>query len=141
MKELRVRRNWCALLGLGFATWLAPLAAAQKVTYKPDIELGDAGTFGASDQMVVAWQTDESSPNPAGYTVEFGPTLSYGALVTPSARVVNNYLSADPTLPVPPTASGPHSNYSAVLKNLAYDATYFYRVSGIRCLFSHAKAK
>jgi uncharacterized repeat protein (TIGR01451 family) len=62
--------------------------------------------------------------------VEFGSMPSYGAPVTPSARVVDNYLAADPALPVPPTASRPHSNYSAVLKNLAYDTTYFYRVTG-----------
>ncbi len=78
--------------------------------------------------MVMAWQTDESMPNPSGYTVEFGTTLSYGAAVTPSGRVVDDYLSAELTLPVPPTASGQHSNYAAVLKNLAYNATYFYRV-------------
>ena len=130
MKELRVRRHWCVLLGLAVAAWLAPAAAAQNVTYKPYIEMGDAGAFSASDQMVVAWQTDESSPNPAGYTVEFGETLAYGTSVTSSARLVNNYLSADPTLPVPPTAPGPHSDYTAVLKNLTYDTTYFYRVTG-----------
>ena len=130
MRKIQSRRSWCVLLGLATAAWLAPAAAAQNVTYKPYIELGDAGSFGASDQMVVAWQTDEASPNPTAYLVEFGTMPSYGASVTPSARVVDNYLAADPTLPVPPTASGPHSNYSAVLKNLAYDETYFYRVTG-----------
>ena len=130
MRKTQSRRTWCVLLGLATAAWLAPAAAAQNVTYKPYIELGDAGSFGASDQMVVAWQTDEASPNPATYMVEFGTMPSYGASVTPSARVVDNYLAADPTLPVPPTAPGPHSNYSAVLKNLGYDTTYFYRVTG-----------
>ena len=43
---------------------------------------------------------------------------------------MDNYLSADPALPVPPTASGPHSNYAAVLMGLDYNTTYFYRVSG-----------
>ena len=119
----------CVLLGIA-AAWLAPAVAAQKVTYKPYIALGDAGPFTTSDQMVVAWQTDESMPNPSAYTVEFGTALGYGAAVRPSGRVVDNYLSADLTLPVPPTASGPHSNYAAVLKNLAYDTTYFYRVTG-----------
>lgn len=120
----------CVLFGIAVAAWLAPAAAAQKVTYKPYIALGDAGPFTTSDQMVVAWQTDESMPNPSAYTVEFGTALGYGAAVKPSGRVVDNYLSADLTLPVPPTASGPHSNYAAVLKNLAYDTTYFYRVTG-----------
>ena len=130
MRKVQLRGTWCALFGLAVAMSLAPAAFGQKVTYKPYIELGDAGPFGSSDQMVVAWQTDESSPNPAVYKVEFGTTASYGAAVTPAARVVDNYLSADPTLPVPPTASGPHSNYSAVLKKLAYDTTYHYRVTG-----------
>ena len=130
MRITQVKKSWCALLGLVTAAWFAPVAAAQNVTYKPYIELGDAGAFGPSDQMVVAWQTDESSPNPAGYTVEFGQSVSYGSSVTPSGRVVDNYLSADPALPQPPTKSGPHSDYSAVLKNLAYETTYFYRVSG-----------
>ena len=130
MKKLQSRAARCVLFGLAVAMSLSPAASGQKVTYKPYIGLGDAGPFGASDQMVVAWQTDEAAPNPAGYTVEFGLTPSYGGSVTPSGRVVDNYLSADPTLPVPLTASGPHSNYAAVLKNLAYDTTYFYRVSG-----------
>jgi Calcineurin-like phosphoesterase/Purple acid Phosphatase, N-terminal domain/Domain of unknown function DUF11 len=130
MRKIQSRERWCVLLGFALAAWLAPAAGAQKVTYKPYVELGDAGSFGASDQMVIAWQTNESSPNPAAYTVEFGPPPGYGASVTPSARAVDNYLSADPTLPVPPTASGPHANYTAVLKNLAYDTTYFYRVTG-----------
>lgn len=130
MRKIQSRRSWCVWLGLATAAWLAPAAGAQNVTYKPYIELGDAGSFGVSDQMVVAWQTDEASPHPAAYVVEFGTMLSYGATVTPSARVVDNYLAADATLPVPPTASGPHSNYSAVLKNLTYDTTYFYRVTG-----------
>ena len=130
MRRILARGVSCVLLGMAIAAWLAPAATAQKVTYKPYIALGDAGPFGINDQMVVAWQTDESMPNPSSYKVEFGTTLSYGAAVTPSGRVVDNYLSADLTLPVPPTASGPHSNYAAVLRNLAYDATYFYRVTG-----------
>src|SRR6202158_4007933 len=109
---------------------LAPVATGQNVTYKPYIQPGDNGPFGAKDQMVVAWQTDESSPNPGAFTVQFGKSVSYGQSVTPQGRVVDNYLSADPALPVPPIASGPHSNYAAVLKDLAYNTTYFYRVSG-----------
>jgi uncharacterized repeat protein (TIGR01451 family) len=109
---------------------LAPVAVGQNVTYKPYIQPGDNGPFGAKDQMVVAWQTDEASPNPGAFTVQFGKNVSYGQSVTPQGRVVDNYLSADPALPVPPTASGPHSNYTAVLKGLEYNTTYFYRVSG-----------
>lgn len=115
---------------LGAAVLLAPTAFPQNVTYKPYIQPGDNGPFGSKDQMVVAWQTDELSPNTSAYSVDFGKGASYGHSVTPEARVVDNYLKADPSLPVPPTASGPHSNYSAVLKGLEYDTTYSYRVSG-----------
>jgi len=130
MRKIQSRETWCVLLGLALAVCFAPLSVAQNVTYKPYIELGDAGSFAPSDQMVVAWQTDEKSPNPPAYVVEFGTTPSYGTSMTPSARVVDNYLAADLSLPTIPTASGPHSNYTAVLKNLTYDTTYFYRVSG-----------
>ena len=109
---------------------LAPVVAGQNVTYKPYIQPGDNGPFGPKDQMVIAWQTDEASPNPGAFTVQFGTSVSYGQTVTPQGRVVDNYLSADPALPVPPTASGPHSNYAAVLKGLEYNTTYFYQVSG-----------
>ena len=119
MGRILARGVSCVLLGMAIAAWFAPEATAQKVTYEPYIALGDAGPFGINDQMVVAWQTDESMSNPSSYKVEFGTTLGDGAAVTPSGRVVDNYLSADITLPVPPTASGPHSNYAAVLKNLA----------------------
>jgi hypothetical protein len=100
------------------------------VTYKPYIQPGDNGSFGAKDQILVAWQTNEASPNASAYSVEFGLTDSYGRTVKSQARVVDNYLAADPGLPVPPTASGPHSNYSAALKDLEYNTIYFYRVSG-----------
>src|SRR2546429_9726125 len=70
---------WCALLGIAVAACFASAATAQEVHYKRYIELGDAGAFGTKDQMIVAWQTDESAPNPSGYTVEFGTTPSYGA--------------------------------------------------------------
>src|SRR6266446_10234460 len=109
---------------------LAPVAAGQNVTYKPYIQPGDNGPFGARDQMVIAWQTDEASPNPGAFTVRFGTSVSYSQSVTPEGRVVDNYLSADPFLPVPINPPGPHSNYAAVLKGLEYNTTYFYRVTG-----------
>ena len=118
----------CSLVAA--ALLFAPALPSQNVTYKPYIQPGDNGRFGARDQMVIAWQTNEASPNASAYSVDFGATPSYGRTVTPQARVVDNYLSADPSLPVPPTSSGPHSNYHAVLGGLAYDTTYFYRVNG-----------
>jgi hypothetical protein len=120
----------CVGLVVLSAALIAPAAFSQTVTYKPYIQPGDNGSFGASDQMVVAWQTSEGSPNTSAYSVEFGTSVSYGRTVTPQGRVVDNYLAADPALPVPPPASGAHSNYSAVLKDLEYDTTYFYRVNG-----------
>src|SRR6266481_4864185 len=129
--QISSHRAQAAVRALVFAFFsLAPVAAGQNVTYKPYIQPGDNGPFGAKDQMVVAWQTDESSPNPGAFTVQFGKRVSYGQSVAPQGRVVDNCLSADPALPVPPTASGPHSNYAAFLKDLAYNTTYFYRVSG-----------
>lgn len=109
---------------------LATAASAQVVTYQPYIQPGDNGPFGTADQIVVAWQTNESAPEASAYSVDFGETTSYGRSLTPQVRVVDNYLAADPSLPIPPTASGPHANYSAVLKNLEYNTTYFYRVNG-----------
>src|ERR1700747_1001983 len=100
MNKFYARMCWCVLIGLALAGWNAPLALGQQVTYKPYIELGDAGAFGPSDQMVVTWQTNEASPNPARYSLEFGQTLGYGSSMTPAARVGDNYLSAGPALPV-----------------------------------------
>ena len=129
--QLNSHRAKAAVLALVVVFFsLAPRATAQNVTYKPYIQPGDNGPFGVKDQMVIVWQTDEASPNPAAYAVQFGKSVSYGQSVTPQGRVVDNYLSADPTLPIPPTASGPHSNYAAVLKDLDYDTTYFYRATG-----------
>jgi len=44
--------------------------------------------------------------------------------------VVDNYLAADPSLPAVAGAYGAHSNYTAVLSGLKYDAEYQYRVTG-----------
>lgn len=129
--QTKTHRAQAAILTLVVVFFsLTSRVAAQHVTYKPYIQPGDNGPFGARDQMVIAWQTDEASPSPASFSVQFGKAASYGQSATPQGRVVDNYLSADPSLPVPPTASGPHSNYAAVLKDLDYDTTYFYRVTG-----------
>jgi Calcineurin-like phosphoesterase len=107
-----------------------PTPISAKVTYAPYIQPGDAGPLAETDQIVVAWQTDEKIPNPAAYKVDFGLGVSLQATVQPVGRVVDNYLAADPALPIPPTAYGAHTNYVAVLRGLKPDATYSYRVTG-----------
>jgi hypothetical protein len=109
---------------------LAPAAFAQQVTFFPYIQLGDHGAFGWTDQIVVAWQTNESVPHASAYKVEFGTGMHDHHSAVPSARVVDNYLAADPTLPTIPGEYGPHSNYTAVLGGLQYDTTYQYVVTG-----------
>ena len=49
---------------------------AQVVTFPPYIQVGDNGSFGPRDQMIVTWQTDETHPVPGAYAVEFGEFLS-----------------------------------------------------------------
>ena len=49
--------------------------SAQTVTYLPYIQPGDNGPFGPKDQIVVAWQTDESVPVTSAYSVQFGRSL------------------------------------------------------------------
>src|SRR5580704_5067264 len=49
---------------------LAVPTLAQQVTFAPYIQLGDSGSFGFADQVVVAWQTNESTPNASAYRVE-----------------------------------------------------------------------
>jgi hypothetical protein len=107
-----------------------PVLFSQQITYFPYLQLGDNGPFGATDQVVVAWQTNEAAPNPRAYHVDFGLTTRYGKTVAPSGRVVDNYLTADPALPQIPSAYGPHTNYVAVLSGLRFDAAYSYRVTG-----------
>jgi len=109
----------------------APVGA-QTVTFRPYIQPGDNGPFAEKDQMVVTWQTDESHPALALYSVQYGRSLNALTPAIVNARVVDNYLSADSqfsalTLPF---KYGAHSNYTAVLRNLDYATTYFYKVTG-----------
>jgi len=108
---------------------IPPAVSAQQVTFAPYIQLGDNGPFGPKDQIVVAWQTNEAGPSPSAYKVEFGSDDEHRTII-PAARVVDNYLEADSSLPAIPTAYGAHSNYTAVLKGLNYDRVYHYRVTG-----------
>jgi hypothetical protein len=119
-----------ALAGATLTTAVALPAQAADVTYQPYIQPGDAGAFGTRDQKVIAWQTGGSTPDDAAYRVEFGRTQKFGSSAGVASHVVDNYLSADPSLPVPADASGAHVNYYAVLQGLAYDTQYYYRVTG-----------
>jgi uncharacterized repeat protein (TIGR01451 family) len=113
------------------AVTAAPAAFSQQVTFAPYIQLGDNGPFGPTDQVVVAWQTNETSPSASAYKVEFQEVHGrHHFAVAAKARVVDNYLAADPTLPAIPGAYGAHSNYTAVLGGLKYDTEYQYRVTG-----------
>jgi len=124
-------RSFLTFLAAAVAVWLAPAAYAQQVTFAPYLQLGDNGPFGFADQVVVAWQTNETLPNPSAYKVEFSESgRSHGRTVTPSARIVDNYLAADPALPAIPGAYGAHSNYTAVLSGLEFDSVYEYTVTG-----------
>jgi hypothetical protein len=105
-------------------------AQALEVTYQPYMQPGDGGTLDGGDVKVIAWQTDESVPNAASYSVEYGLTPRTLNRAAVKGRVVDDYLSADPSLPKPATASGAHSNYYATLAGLEYDKTYYYHVSG-----------
>jgi uncharacterized repeat protein (TIGR01451 family) len=120
-----------AALSLGL---LSCTLSAQQITFQPYIQPGDSSGFGSTDQMVVAWQTDEKTPNPAAYSVIYSTSsdLKRGTTVIPVGRTVDNYLSADPALAslVIPTAYGAHTNYYALLTGLRYDTVYFYSVSG-----------
>ena len=108
----------------------APAVFGQHVTFFPYIQLGANGGLGPSDQIVIAWQTDETSPSLSAYKVEFFESGKGHGSVAPKARVVDNYLAADPSLPAVAAAYGPHSNYTAVLEGLRYDTLYHYRVTG-----------
>jgi uncharacterized repeat protein (TIGR01451 family) len=100
------------------------------ILYQPYIQPGDASSFGTQDQMVIAWQTNETQPHPSNYKVEFGTNRKSNTVV-PTGRVVDNYLATDPALPVPPTATGPRTNYYALLPKLQYNTNYTYKVTGL----------
>jgi hypothetical protein len=118
------------------------LAQVTPITYQPYIQPGDTSRFDDHDRVVVAWQSQQAAPTPNAYVVEFvrvsdrdadgDPFKSAedGESVSAVGRVVDNYLAADPSLPVPPTAPGPRVNYYAVLDGLAFDTAYAYRVFG-----------
>ena len=124
------RTPLATLIAATFACVAALPAAASVVTYQPYLQPGDAGTRDSSDVKVIAWQTDGGVPNPQAYTVKFGKTPNLQLSATVQGRVVDNYLSADPGLPVPATASGAHVNYHATLTGLTFDTTYTYQVFG-----------
>jgi hypothetical protein len=123
-------RTLLRIMSLLATVAVVPAGFGQHVTFSPYLQLGDNGTFGPRDQIVVAWQTDETSPAASAYKVEFHAEDEERHSVTPNARVVDNYLAADPSLPAVAAAYGAHSNYTAVLAGLKYDTLYRYRVTG-----------
>jgi len=132
MTHINIRQA-LALASVSLAALMAASAAVAgtTVTYAPYIQPGDAGPLEDRDQIVVTWQTNETVPNPSAYLVQFGLGDNlYESVTQPSGRVVDNYLAADPSLPVPPTSYGAHTNYTAVLRNLMPNAVYSYRVTG-----------
>src|ERR1700730_823521 len=124
-------------LMIALSAAFAPAVFGQQVTFAPYIQAGDNGPFGPTDQIVIAWQTDEASPKASAYKVEFHSSdgerhssdRERGRVVVPKVRVVDNYLAADPLLPTIAGAYGAHSNYTAVLGGLKYDTDYQYRVT------------
>ena len=135
LKKVGLKHAVLLMLAAALPGAQAAHAAAQAtptVVYQPYIQPGDAGPLGASDQMVVAWQTDEAAPSASAYTVSFGKDGSYGLSAAPAGRTVDNYLAADPQFGALalPNPTGAHSNYYAVLKGLDFDTVYSYKVSG-----------
>src|SRR6516164_7432480 len=120
-----------AIVGF-FSVTAAVSLPPQAVVFLPYIEPGDNGPFGPKDKMVVTWQTNEVAPVTSAYSVQFGTTLTSPQSAVVNARVVDNYLTADPQFAGLnlPFSYGAHSNYTAVLSNLDYDTAYFYKVTG-----------
>src|SRR6516164_118751 len=111
VQPLSTRSLVLRLVALFASLIFVQVLMAQEVTYFPYIQPGDNGPLGATDQVLIAWQTNEIPPG-GGYQVSYGATTNYGLTATPSGRVVDNYLAADPSLPVSPFAYGAHSNYT-----------------------------
>ena len=109
-----------------------PAPAAAKVTYAPYIQPGDAGPLGehGSDCGDVADQRKDAEPERLQGAVRRGGDFTLDQTANPAGRVVDNYLAADPSLPVPPTAYGAHTNYTTVLRDLRPNTLYSYRVIG-----------
>jgi uncharacterized repeat protein (TIGR01451 family) len=129
-KNLKYRIPCIGVLAISLCLAAAPASFAVNVTFAPYLQPGDNSSFGERDQMVIAWQTDETTPNATAYTVDYGQGYAPDKIAKVSGRVVDNYLSADSTLPAGTNPYGPHTNYIAILPNLKYDTTYYYKVSG-----------
>ncbi len=124
------KKQIAALLASAFVSIFAAPTQALEVTYQPYMQPGDGGTLEGGDVRVIAWQTDETTPNAASYSVEYGLSPRNRNKATVRGRIVDDYLSADPSLPKPATAAGAHINYYATLSGLEVDKTYYYHVSG-----------
>jgi hypothetical protein len=125
---MKLARVWLAI------TALTSGVQGLEVTYQPYIQPGDAASFGPTDQMVVAWQTDETGPSNTAYVIRYGmdADLEHAVEMHPTGRVVDNYLSVDPLFSAFPisTAYGAHTDYYGVLAGLKYDSRYYFRVLG-----------
>lgn len=113
MEFKSILKAFCARTTVVLAAACFAQCISAQVTFAPYLQPGDNGPFDSADQMVIAWQTNETTPA-GGYQVSFGKSTKYGSIVAPSARVVDNYLAADPSLPISPYSYGAHSNYTAV---------------------------
>jgi hypothetical protein len=137
-------RTSSVLVLVAFLVATSCALSAQVVIYLPYIQPGDSGPFGTSDQMVIAWQTNETSPEPAAYSVSVAnnPEYQQAKQFSVAGRAVDNYLSADPdvfgSLSIP-TACGPHVDYYAVLTGLEFGRQYYYQVTGRGCRLADSR--